>query len=323
MRIAVSLIILLALAALILLPASTYTLDETEQAIILQFGAPKGNPVTEAGLHWKKPFVQEVRRFEKRLLAWDGNPSEIPTRGREFINVDTSARWRIVDPLLFLQKVRDELGAQSRLDDILDSVVRDKISSTELVEIVRSKTWEVDASDLDRLVIGEKELELLRTEVEVGREQLESDILAEASKQMGQIGIELVDVRIKRVNYIRSVEQEVFKRMIAERQRIAAEFRSEGQGRASEIDGETQRIRDERLSEANRDAEKIRGQADADAIRIYNTAYSLDPEFFAFQRTLESYADSLGEQAVIIMGTDSDYFRYLKRISPDPPATAP
>jgi len=315
MRTITFLFVVLLLAA-IFIPASTYTLDEAEQAVIIQFGAPVGDPVTEPGLHFKKPFVQEVRRFDKRLLAWDGAPNQIPTRGREFINVDTTARWRIADPLTFLKSVRDETGAQSRLDDIIDSVVRDKISSTDLVEIVRYRTWKVNPDDMDRIVIGDKELDLLRTEVHVGREQLEADILAEAQKQMPQYGIELVDVRIKRLNYIASVEQKVYQRMIAERQRVAAGFRSEGQGRAAEIDGQTQQRREEVLSEARREAEKTRGQADAQAIRIYNEAYSIDPEFFAFQRTLESYAESLGKDATVILGTDSDYFQYLRHINP-------
>jgi membrane protease subunit HflC len=299
-----------------LVSASTYTLDEVEQAVIVQLGAPVGDPVTEPGLYFKLPLIQEVRRFDRRLLSWDGDPNQIPTRGEQFISLDTTARWRIADPLVFMQRVQNERGAQLRLNDILDSVVRDHISASELVEIVRSKDWKVSEADLERVqVVGEEDEEILLQEVKAGREELVRSILETARKQMPNYGIELVDIRIKRVGYVEAVQQRVFERMIAERQRIAEQFRSEGEGRAAEIDGQTQRQLAEIRSEARRAAEVIRGRADATATRIYNDAFGSDPEFHAFFRTLESYDKSLGEDVTIVIGGDSDYFRYLRSIA--------
>ncbi len=311
----------LIVAAVVLLFASTYVLDETEQAVIVQFGKPVGESVTQSGLHFKSPFVQEVRRFDKRLLAWDGDPNQIPTRGREFISVDTTARWKIVDPLLFLKSVRDETGAQSRLDDIIDSVVRDSISSTELVEIVRSADWNVSTQDLQRAVIvaDDQRDRSLTDRIQMGRLKLTRQILQEAQKQMPQYGIELVDVRIKRLNYIPSVQQQVFRRMISERERIAEQFRSQGQGEASRIQGRTSQELAEIRSEATRKAEVIRGEADAEATRIYNEAFSADPEFYAFYRTLGSYAKSLGPDTVLVIGTNSEYFRHLVQMQSSAP----
>lgn len=268
--------------------------------------------MTEPGLHFRIPFIQEVRRFDKRLLAWDGDPNQIPTVEEQFISVDTTARWRIVDPLVFLQSVQNELGAQSRLNDILDSVVRDKIASSSLVEIVRSKDWKVSEEDLERTMAAESDEEILLQEVVSGREELVQSILETAQLQMPRYGIELVDIRIKRINYVESVQEQVFQRMIAERQRMAEQFRSEGEGRAAEIGGETDRMVAEIKSEARRDADIIRGQADAEATRIYNEAYGRDAEFYAFFRTLESYADSLGKAVTLVVDSDSDYFQYLR-----------
>ncbi len=304
------LVVLLVVAA-----SSLFRLDEAHQAIIVQFGRPVGEPITEPGLHFKVPFVQEVRRLEKRLISWDGDPNQIPTRGEQFISLDTTARWRIVDPLKFLQSVGDERGAQLRLNDILDSVVRDHISASDLVEIVRSKDWKVSAADLERIqVADEDEEEVLLKEVTTGREELVRSILVQAQSQMPQYGIELVDIRIKRVDYVETVQQRVFERMIAERQRIAEQFRSEGEGKAAQIDGETQRLLAEVRSEAQRRAEVIKGQADAMATRIYSEAFGADPEFYSFFRTLESYSRSLGGEVTMILGADSEYFRYLREI---------
>lgn len=314
---AVMSIVLLVVVLLValLLSASMYTIDQAEQAIIVQFGAPVGDPITEPGLHFKLPFVQEVRRFDKRLLRWDGDANQIPTRGEQFISVDTTARWRIVDPLRFMQSVRDERGARNRLNDILDSVVRDHIAASDLVEIVRSQDWAVTEEDLERaMVVGESDEEILRQEVKKGRQQLVNDILETAKKQMPQYGIELIDIRIKRLDYVQAVQDRVFERMVAERQRIAEQFRSEGRGRAAEIDGETERMLSEIRSEAQREAEIVRGRADAEATRIYNEAFGADPEFYSFFRTLESYSKSVGKEVTMIIGIDSDYFRYLRQI---------
>lgn len=307
-------LVVLALGLAVLISSSTYILDETEQAIVIQFGAPVGDPITEAGLHFKYPFIQEVRKFDRRLLIWDGDPNQVPTRGREFISVDTTARWRIVDSLAFLKSVRDESGAQSRLDDIIDSVVRDRISSTELVEIVRSEDWQVTEEKLEKLEEGlEPEDRELTKRIEVGREKLARNILAEAKPGLEPYGIELVDVRIKRLNYIPSVQKQVFNRMISERQRIAERFRSEGEGEAARIRGETEEALSVIRSEAKRQSEVIRGQADAEASRIYAEAYSADPEFFGFYRTLESYRRALKEDTTLFLDTGSEYLRFLDR----------
>lgn len=301
--------------AIALLSGSTYTLDEVEQAVVVQLGAPVGDPVTTPGLHFKLPLIQEVRRFDRRLLSWDGDPNQIPTRGEQFISVDTTARWRIADPLVFMQRMHDEQGARLRLNDILDSVVRDHISASELVEIVRSKDWKVSEEDLERVqAVGEEDEEILLQEVHAGREELVRSILETARQHMPEYGIELVDIRIKRVGYVEAVQQRVFERMIAERQRIAEQFRAEGEGRAAEIDGQTQRQLAEIRSAARRDAEVIRGHADAEATRIYNEAFGADPEFHAFFRTLESYRSSLGEDVTFVIGGDADYFRYLRSV---------
>jgi membrane protease subunit HflC len=302
--------IIAAVAILVVLViSSAYTVDQSEQAIIVQFGEPVGDVVTEPGLHWRIPFVQEVRRFDKRLLVWNGDVSQIPTLGREFIIVDTTARWRIVDALQFLRSVRDEAGARTRLDDIIDSVARDIVSGTELEEIVRSADWDVDVSDLPEEEIAAVETELVRPNK--GRGQLEQEMLAAASRLMPGLGIELVDVRFKRINYIDSVRAQVENRMIAERQSIAARFRSEGEGRSQEILGDMERQLRGIRSEAARKAEEIIGKADAEATRIYGRAYGADPEFYAFFRTLESY-DAIGENTTLMIDANSDFFRYLQ-----------
>jgi modulator of FtsH protease HflC len=305
--------VLLALVALVVMSAA-FTVDEAEQAIVIEFGEPKGSVITKPGLHWKKPFIQTVRRFDKRILVWDGDPNQIPTLGREFIRVDTAARWRISDPLLFLKSVRDELGAKSRLNDIIDSVVRDKISNTELEEIVRSKSWKVDQEKLDEEALARTDVDLAARPAK-GREQLTREILAEAQKIVGPLGVELLDVRIKRLNYIDEVRVKVEERMIAERQRVAAQFRSEGEGKSAEIDGATERENRQLLSEGKRQAEEVRGNADAEATRIYGEAYSADPEFYAFFKTLESYAKSIQDNSTLMIRADSDFFRYLQDTS--------
>ena len=267
--------------------------------------------ISTPGLHWKLPFVQEVRRYDRRLLVWDGDVSQIPTLGREFIQVDTTARWRIVDPLQFLRSVRDERGGRTRLDDIIDSVVRDIISGTELEEIVRSGDWDVDVDELDEVEQDRDDVSLTKRP-KLGREKLESEILKSASKLMSDLGIELKDVRIKRINYIDSVRRQVENRMISERQAIAERFRAEGQGRSLEITGEMERELRRINSEAAREAEEIRGDADAEAISIYGEAFGADPEFYAFIRTLETYK-ALGDNATLMIRSDSDFFRYLEK----------
>jgi membrane protease subunit HflC len=310
-KLAVPLLLLGALAVL-LVSRAAYVVDQAEQAIIVQFGEPIGGVVSDPGLHWRMPFIQEVRRFDKRLLDWDGDVSQIPTLGREFIIVDTTARWRIADPLQFLRSVRDELGARTRLDDLLDSATRDVVSGTDLEEIVRSADWQVDVSRLsDEDVAALEQTDLARPQK--GRGQLERDILAAAERQMPALGIELVDVRIKRINYIDSVREQVESRMITERQSIAARFRSEGEGRSQEILGNMERDLRRISSEAERRAQEIIGAADAEATGIYGESYGQDPAFYAFSKTLESY-EALDENTTLMIDANSDFFRFLRSV---------
>jgi membrane protease subunit HflC len=306
-------IVLILAAVLLLTTRSAFVVDQAEQAIIVQLGEPIGDVITEPGLHWRVPFVQDVRRFDNRLLDWDGDVSQIPTLGREFIIVDTTARWRITNPLQFLRSVRDETGARTRLDDVIDSAARDIVSGTELEEIVRSADWRVDVSRLsveDAAALEDADLERPKK----GRGQLERDILATASQQMPDIGIALVDVRIKRINYIDSVRDQVESRMISERQSIAARFRSEGEGRSQEILGNMQKELRRISSEAERRAQEIIGAADAEATKIFGEAYGRDPAFYAFSKTLESYS-TLGENTTLMIDANSDFFRYLESTS--------
>jgi modulator of FtsH protease HflC len=303
---------LLVLAIVVVFSGTFYTLQEGEQAVIVQFGRPVGEPVTQAGLHVKLPVIQEVRRFEKRLLIWDGDPNQIPTKGREFIWIDTTARWRIADAKKFLENVASEAGARSRLNDIIDSVVRDQVSGSELVELVRSASWVVPKGEVLEEVPAEVREEL-KKEVVRGREEITRTILTEARKVIPQYGIELVDVRIKRLDYVESVREKVYARMISERKRIAAQFRSEGEGRSAEILGTMEKELRQIRSTAYRRVQEIRGKADAEATRVYGAAYSGDPEFYAFSRTLEAYKEGQNKNSVVILTTDSDYYRYLKQ----------
>ncbi|MCC5864601.1 MAG: protease modulator HflC [Wenzhouxiangella sp.] len=304
-------ILILLIVAIVIGNTCLFVLDEAEQAIIVQFGEPRGDIISEPGLKTKLPW-QQVRFFDKRLLNWDGDVTQIPTLGREFILVDTTARWRIDDPLQFLRSVRDERGARTRLDDIIDSVVRDMVSSTELEEIIRSQDWSVDLDDLEDPLLAEREDVDLQQRPKLGRELLEQEILQRARRLMPELGIELHDVRIKRVNYIDSVRRQVESRMIAERQSIAERFRAEGQGQAQQILGEMERELRSIRSEAEREAQEIRGRADAEATRIYGQAFGEDPEFYTFFQTLETYR-TLGENSTLMLRADSDFFRYLER----------
>ncbi len=298
------------LLLLMVLSSAAFVVDQREQGIIVQFGEPVGEVASEPGLHWKAPFIQEVRYFDKRLLVWDGEASQIPTLGREFVLVDTTARWRIIDPLQFLRSVRDENGARTRLDDIIDSVARDIISGTNLEEIVRSRDWNVDIRAIEDESMVREDVDLLG-KPKKGRALLEKEILAAASERMPEMGIELVDVRLKRINYIDSVGAQVESRMISERQSIAERFRSEGQGKSQEILGEMERELRSIRSQAERQAAEIRGKADGEATRIYGEAYGGDPEFYAFLRTLESY-QALGENTTLMIDANSEFFRYIE-----------
>ena len=293
---------------LVVLGGPLYVVNETQQVVITQFGKPVGAPVARPGLHAKVPFVQKAHWFERRWLEWDGDANQVPTKDKKFIWVDTYARWRIHDPLLFFQSVRDERGAQTRLDDILDGATRKSIASWDLIEVVRSRSRRLDVS----LEISDVESESWVAEISEGRHQITRDILNQASEVAKSYGIELVVVRIKRINYVQDVLEKVYDRMISERRRIAEKSRSEGEGRAAEIRGQRERELKRITSEAYRSAQEIRGRADAEATRIYADAYGRAPDFYAFLQTLESYRGSIDEKTWLVLTTDGDYYRYLK-----------
>lgn len=308
-------VVVLVILVLLVVSGAFYTVQEGQQAILLQFGKVVGDPITDAGLHFKLPFIQNVRRFEKRLLIWDGDPEEIPTKGREFIKVDATARWRIVDPRKFLESVATEQGAQSRLDDIIDSAVRSQVSGNELVEVVRSASWVTPEAEVLQEIPAEREEEL-KKKISLGREEITRAIVAEAEKVVPQFGIKLIDVRIKRLNYVQSVREKVYSRMISERKRIAARFRSEGEGDSAEVLGNMEKELRQIRSTAYRRAQEVRGKADAEATKIYGNAFNKDPEFYTFSRTLEAYKEGQNKNSVLILTTDSDFYRYLKEAVP-------
>ena len=289
---------------------SAYIIDETEQAVITEFGKPVGNPNQKPGLHWKVAFVQEVHKFDKRILEWDGYPSEIPTADKKLIYVDVTGRWRIEDPLLFLQTMHNERNAQSRLDDIMDGITRDFITLYLLPEIVRSsnRILETKTGDAEEIEANQ-EIE----KIEIGRDAITRKILEKARGVVKAYGIELIDLRIKRIKYNDSVQRKVFERMISERKRAGEQLRSEGQGIVAEIQGRKDKELKRITSEAYRDAQKLKGQADAEATKIYGEAYSKDPDFYAFVSTLERYPETL-KGSRLVLGTDSDFLKYLKKI---------
>ena len=304
-------IIVVVILGLILVGGSLYTVDQAQQVVITQFGEPIGDPIMEAGLHLKIPFIQKVNYFEKRILAWDGLPTQVPTKDKRYIWVDTTARWKIVAPLTFLQTMGTERTALGRLDDIIDSATRNQITNHLLYELVRDSGRKFVETE-DSLEIEEE-----IGEVKFGREVITRGILAEASKIVPEFGIELVDVRIKRLNYVERVREGVYARMIAERKRVAEQYRSEGQGKRAEIEGrrakELQRI----TSEAYRTAQEIKGEADAEATGIYAQAYNKSPEFYSFLRTLEIYEETMDENTLLIMTSDAEFYKYLKTMSPE------
>ena len=307
-QIAQFLLIGLVLLAVVIVYDGFFIVEEGQQVVITQFGAPVGDPVTEAGLHFKMPFVQHTEIFEKKILIWDGDPNQIPTNDKTFVYLDVTARWRISNALQFLQAVNNQARAQSLLSDIIDGTVRDMVNKNDLIEIIRSSDWSTEtmSESTSAAAIGRKP--------ENGRDQIANQILEVASKVTPQYGIELMDVMIKRVNYIESVRLKVYDRMISERKRIAAEKRSMGEGEKAEILGTVDRRLKEIISGANKEAVTIMGKADAEATKIYGDAYSQDPDFYAFQKTLESYPSIVGKNSSLILSSDSDLYRYLKSV---------
>lgn len=297
---------------------SLFVVDEGRHAIVVQLGNPVGEPISEAGLYFKTPFIQEVRFVEKRILSWDGDPNQITTKDKKFIGVDTAARWKITDPLKFIKKVQDESGARSRLDAVLDSKTREAISNHNLVEVVRNTNQifvelknRQDANSKDEIeeeVTGEIE------RVRVGREKISQIIAEKASSNLENLGIEIVDVQLRRISYEKSVERKVYERMISERKRIAEKIRSIGQGEKAKIEGRLSRDLQKIESESYRRSQEIKGEAEAKAINIYAKSLAKDPKFYEFIRTMEAYKKTFmkkGEKAEFILSSDSEFLKYF------------
>ncbi len=305
--------IIAAVVALIVISESAFIVKETDQVVITQFGRPTGEAITNAGLHFKTPFIQKTNFFEKRFLAWDGDPNQIPTKDKKFIFVDTYARWQIVDPLKFFIRLTNERGAISRLADILDGETRDYIASHELEEAVRTTNRTPQESGAAGELIGDTLMS-----IEIGREKIQQMILKTANNQTRDLGIQILDFKIKRINYVPDVRKQVYNRMISERIRIADKFRSEGMGEASKINGEKERDLQTIQSEAFRTAEEIMGKADAKAAEIYAAAYNKtnsSRELYSFMKSMETFERTFDDQTQIILSTKSDLFKYLKRMS--------
>ena len=311
MKILISTIVgVIVICAILLIGGGVYIVPEAQQAIITQFGKPVGGAITKPGLHLKIPFIQERHSFDKRLLEWDGDPKEIPTRDKKFIWIDTTARWKIIDPLKFLQSVGNEMGALSKLDDIINSATRDAITGHLLDEVIRTSNRmleEEEGNDITDRVVVDHEIE----PINVGRVALEKMILDTANELTPQYGIVLVDVRIKKISYIESVKEKVYDRMIAERQRAAQMERSEGMGKKAEIDGNRDKELKFITSEAYRKAQGVMGKADAEATKIYADAYNKDPDYYNFKKTLDTYKKTIDDNTTLMLSTDNDYFMHL------------
>jgi len=297
--------IIIVVALIVTVANGFYVLEEGKQAVITQFGRPVGQPVTEAGLHFKTPYIQEATYFEKKILIWDGDPNQIPTNDKTFVYLDVTARWRITDALVFLQAVNNETRAQTILDDIIDGTVRDLVNKNDLVELIRSSDFSPET-----MTNSAVEVEQLR----FGRDKISAMIHETASKITPQYGIKLVDVLFKRVNYIDTVRLKVYDRMISERKRIAAEKRSMGEGQKAEIMGKVEKELKVILSTANRESEEIKGKADAEAARIYADAYNQDPEFYSFIKSLESYKTAIGQNTNLVISADSEFYKFLQKL---------
>ncbi|MDL1962987.1 MAG: protease modulator HflC [Deltaproteobacteria bacterium] len=303
-------LIISVIACLLLLFASAYIVDETEQVVITQFGKVVGEPKQEPGLYFKIPFIQQANYFPKNLLHWDGDPGQIPTLDKTYIWVDTFARWKIVDPIKYFQTVSNLISAQGRLDDIIGPAVRNFISSYKLIETVRTTNRELDTFEVGL----EDIVETTRSKayaIKTGRQNITKGILKQAKPKLEKFGIELVDVKIKRINYVEQVRKSVYSRMIAERNQIAEKFRSEGVGESRKILGEKERDLKLITSEAYRVAQEIKGKADAEVTKLFAAAYGVDPEFYSFTKTLESYSKALDKDSSIVLSTDSEFFKYF------------
>ncbi len=307
----IAMIVLLAVVfvGLLVVSGTFYIVTETEQVVITRFGKPIGDPITEPGLKIKTPFIQKANYFPKRFLEWDGDPNQLPTRDKRFIHVDTYARWRITDPLQFFRRLRDERGAQSRLDDILDGETRNTVAKHDLIEVVRSTDRQFAVTS----ELGDDGEPAAQAPIEYGRALLEAEVLRSAGARASDLGIEILDFRFKRINYVEAVRKEVYSRMISERKRIAEQFRSEGAGEAARINGEKERELQVIGSAAYREAQGIKGRADAEATEIYARAHNLDPDFYRFTKSMDVFGKTLDKTTTLVLGTDGEFLRYLER----------
>jgi modulator of FtsH protease HflC len=307
-------ILVVAVVAILFVFTAAYVVDETEQVVVTQFGKVVGKPKTEPGLYFKIPFIQNATYFPKNLLEWDGDPGQIPTLDKTYIWVDAFARWRIVDPITFFQTVNNTTSAQGRLDDIIDPAVRNLITENKLIEAVRKTNRVLDTYEIGLEDIKERPSYKITT----GRQNITKQIMEQAQPKLAKFGIELVDVKIKRINYVEQVRDSVYGRMIAERKQIAEKFRSEGKGEAQKILGEKERDLKRITSEAYRKAQTIKGKADAESTKLYANAYGIDPDFYSFVKTLELYGDAFDKDSSLVLSTDSEFFKYLKNYSGKP-----
>ena len=294
--------------AVVMAYTSAFIVNETEQVVITQFGRVVGTPKQAPGLYFKVPVIQDAIYFPKNLLQWEGDPGQIPTLDKTYIWVDVFARWKIVDPVKFLQTVNNTISAQSRLDDIIDPATRNFITSYRLIEAVRRSNRELDTFEIGLEDIQKEPVEQITT----GRDKITHGILEQAQPKLTPFGIELVDVKIKRINYVEQVRESVYGRMIAERKQIAEKFRSEGKGEAAKIIGEKERDLKRITSEAYRTAQEVKGKADAESTKLYAQAFGIDPEFYSFMKSLEVYNDTLGENSSVVLSTSSEFLKYLK-----------
>ena len=313
-----SIVLIIAVLIVIVVYSASYRVREEHQALIVQFGRIVSKPVTEAGLHWKLPFIQDVRFFEKRLLTWDGDPEQIPTKDKKYILVDTTARWRIADAVKYAQIVINEYGAQNKLNGIIDGITRDTISNHNLVESVRNDNKileersrvegeQAKQEDVDEEIMGEIE------EIQVGREELSQIIIQRAQEELKIFGIELVDVQLRRIAYVESVQEKVYQRMISERLRIAEKIKSIGKGESAKITGKINKDLKTIESDALRQSEIIKGKAEAEAIDIYAKQLSKDPNFYEFSRTLEAYKRTLSKRSNLLLSSESKFLQLFRK----------
>ncbi len=305
-----TLLLIVVAAGIVLVYSAAYIVDETEQVLVTQFGRVVGKPVTTPGLKFKLPFFQVANFFPKNLLTWDGDPGQVPTKDKTYIWVDVFARWKIVDPVKYFQTVTNEMAALERLNDIIDPAMRNLVTSYSLVESVRNTDRPMDT--FESLV--DENRKRIQYKIDLGRDEIIKRILKQASEKLVQFGIELVDVKIKRINYIENVREAVYNRMIAERNQIAEKYRAEGMGEASNIRGEKEKELQVIKSQAYKDSQTIKGDADAAATKIYADAYGVDPDFYAFVKTMEVYKETMKKDSTLILSTDSDFMKYFKGI---------